>query len=369
MNTGGDLLLTCRIIITGMPVNFSVYWMAQEFFVIEHSFSIIVPLYNSSEFMDKCLQSLKAQCYTNYEVILIDDGSHDNTFELCQVYEKNDNRFHAFTKNNAGQGVARNFGLTNASGDFIIYVDSDDYIEPNTLREINIALHLNPKCDIVNFLFDLVDDNGKVHYKSKSFGRTSMVGDDIFVSAMLDREILSIPWNKVYRKSFLNKYNITFPHLRRNEDIFYSRIIGFYALEAIFINKIFYHGLIRNDSTSRKFTNDNLKDSLFAVTMLKVFLQEKKVIDEYDLIFKAFIARHLSYLLVISAFRTEKYSSFKEQICLTKDFGLNDILKDKDVLNLLNNKQKIMSLLCRSPILLFIAAKLSVKTGLYNLKR
>ena len=332
----------------------------------DNSFTIIVPLYNSALFLDKCLKALQGQIYNNFEVILVDDGSQDDTLALCTNYEQIDSRFRVYTKKNEGQGVARNFGLAKANNDFILYVDSDDYIEANTLLRINEVINQEPDCDIVNFLIDFVDDANKRHHQASNFSMSTMEGDDIFISAMLDRDILSSPCNKAYRRSFLVNNGIQFPALRKNEDILYSRIVGYYAQKAVFINEVFYHALIRSGSTSRDFTSHNLKDSLLTINKLKDFLLEKKMMDKHEFVYKAFIVRHLSYLLIISAFRTNTYNDFKDKFTLTSDFGLNDYLKDRKVLHLLSYKQKIMAMLCRMPLVLYSFAKLSTKLGLYN---
>lgn len=332
----------------------------------DYSFTIIVPLYNSAIFLDKCIKSLQGQSYNNFEIILVDDGSQDDTLALCTSYAQRDSRVRVYTKKNEGQGVARNYGLARANNDFILYVDSDDYIEENTLLKVNNLINQEPDCDIVNFLIDFVDSHNKTHHQASKFSMSTMEGEDIFISAMLDRDILSSPCNKAYRRTFLVNNGILFPALRKNEDILYSRIVGFHAQKATFINETFYHALIRSGSTSRDFTSHNLKDSLSTINKLKEFLLEKRMMEKHEFVYKAFIVRHLSYLLIISAFRTNTYEDFKDKVTLTSDFGLNDYLKDRKVLNLLSYKQKIMAVLCRVPLFLYSIAKLSTKSGLYN---
>lgn len=96
--------------------------------------SIIVPVYNVEKFLNKCLDSISNQTYTNFECILINDGSTDNSFEICKIYEAQDNRFFVLTQNNSGPSIARNAGLDKAKGDYVAFVDSDDWIERNFLE-------------------------------------------------------------------------------------------------------------------------------------------------------------------------------------------------------------------------------------------
>ena len=101
-------------------------------------FSIIIPMHNSSKKILDCISSIKNQTYNTFECILIDDGSTDNTIEICEAEINNDSRFNIIKQNNKGVSSARNAGLKNANGDYVIFVDSDDYIHKNLLQEISM---------------------------------------------------------------------------------------------------------------------------------------------------------------------------------------------------------------------------------------
>ncbi|MDN2486126.1 glycosyltransferase [Kosakonia sacchari] len=334
--------------------------------MIKYSFSIIVPVYNTENFLDKCLQSIQKQNYNNFEVILVDDGSTDSSLILCNQYQEKDQRFRVFTKKNEGQGVARNYGLSKAINDFVLYIDSDDFIEENTLQEINAALNDDADVDIVNFLINFVDEDKKVFHQSSNFTSSVMDGDKIFYSAMLDQEILSSPCNKAYKRQFLIANKIKFPPLRKNEDVLYSRAVGFYAKRALFINKVFYHALIRAGSTSRNMTEQNLRDSLDSIVRLKSFLHDQNVYAKYEGVYKAFVARHISYLVVLSAFKIDNYMDFKNRYMLALQSEFGQTMKQSRVMKFLSFKQKIMVLLCRSPFMLHVLARIVTKLSIYN---
>lgn len=112
--------------------------------------SIIVPIYNVSKYLDECINSLLKQTYENLEVILVDDGSTDGSYELCKLYAKKDKRVKAFHKENGGVSSARNFGLDNATGDYISFVDSDDYLNKNCVS-FCIDVFEKQKVDFVCF--------------------------------------------------------------------------------------------------------------------------------------------------------------------------------------------------------------------------
>ena len=109
--------------------------------------SIIVPIYKTKEYMDQCMQSLRSQSYSNLEIILVDDGSPDECPALCDAYAAQDARIRVIHKENGGLSSARKAGIQNASGDYIMVVDSDDWIEPDTVAScIEVAQRDNVGC-------------------------------------------------------------------------------------------------------------------------------------------------------------------------------------------------------------------------------
>ena len=133
--------------------------------------SIIVPIYNKEKYIKECLESIiKGIELNNYgylkkedniEIILINDGSTDSSIEICNKFKENDNRIKIITKKNAGLGMARNTGLENANGEYVYFIDSDDYIE-ETLIEDNIKLMKEYKLDISTFGAILFEKNEKI---------------------------------------------------------------------------------------------------------------------------------------------------------------------------------------------------------------
>lgn len=98
--------------------------------------SIIIPVYNAEPFLDKTIQSILSQTYKNFQLILIDDGSKDNSLQICYRYQREDSRILVLSQENAGSSAARNYGLIKATGDYIMFVDADDCIEENMLEEL-----------------------------------------------------------------------------------------------------------------------------------------------------------------------------------------------------------------------------------------
>lgn len=110
--------------------------------------SLIVPIYNAASYLKRCLDSIQNQTFQDIEVILVDDGSTDESSEICQEYCKNDSRFHLYKKENDGVAAARNYGLAKATGSYICFVDSDDYVKPTYVEELYNAI-IQKQTDLV----------------------------------------------------------------------------------------------------------------------------------------------------------------------------------------------------------------------------
>ena len=116
--------------------------------------SIIVPVYNVENMIKRCVESIKAQTFSDFELILIDDGSKDKSGEICDAYEKTDNRIIAVHQQNQGSSAARNKGLSMARGTYLVFIDSDDWVEPNHLQNMLDCL-LNSHAEMVISAFYL----------------------------------------------------------------------------------------------------------------------------------------------------------------------------------------------------------------------
>ena len=127
----------------------------------EKLISIIVPVYNIEEYLPRCIESILAQTYSNLELILVDDGSVDKSGKICDAYAEKDVRVRVLHKENGGSSSARNAGILLAKGQYIGFVDSDDYIEANMYQKMMDAIALTG-CNIVQVARDEIDDKGNL---------------------------------------------------------------------------------------------------------------------------------------------------------------------------------------------------------------
>lgn len=160
------------------------------------TFSIIVPVYNVEKYLNRCIDSILSQAFKDFEVLLIDDGSKDKSGVICDEYAKKDNRVRVFHKGNGGVSSARNVGLDEAEGEWVCFVDSDDYLLPTALLNIQNALN---KVDAVLYLFDYQQNDTLCRLP---FGEE--ISKEEFIKAVLTYKLQTSPWAKIYRRSLLN---------------------------------------------------------------------------------------------------------------------------------------------------------------------
>lgn len=186
--------------------------------------SLIIPIYNSSETLNRCLSSVKRQSYCDYEVIMVDDGSTDDSFELCRSFGNEDSRFIVINQENGGASSARNTGIENAHGDYICFVDSDDEIRPNYIK-------------------DLIDDigeydiviHGMMHYHGASVrdmrmkvnGQYDLTTDYQSFFHDINIDEFGGPVCKLFKKSIIDNNNLRFnTDIRLAEDLdFFMRYL------------------------------------------------------------------------------------------------------------------------------------------------
>lgn len=213
--------------------------------------SIIVPVYNVSEYLPRCLDSLINQTYKNIEIILVNDGSTDNSLEICKKYAEKDLRIKVIDKENGGISSARNTGIAEASGEWIGFVDSDDYIEPCTYEiALNTALEKNTK---------LVQWNLNISRESKEVAILHPIPEG-FVDLTDNNTLIwifSTVYTKLIHKDLLNLIKPAFINgLSMAEDVCFSYRLFNEAGKFYYIEKALYHYYIRKNSTMHTLTEE-----------------------------------------------------------------------------------------------------------------
>lgn len=213
--------------------------------------SIILPVYNSEDFIRRTLNSLIAQTYKNIEILCINDGSSDNSLNILQEYSKIDNRIKVFSQENSGPAKARNTGLANATGEYLMFCDSDDSYEPDMVEvmakvimehDVDFAM-----CDAKVVIQDKSNNarlQGAVNY------HTNMVNQNGIIELDLAKkyQMKVLLWNKIFKADKIKKYGISFPNGFEHDDVFFIHEYLFTAKKYYAVNKQLYNYHIRNNS-------------------------------------------------------------------------------------------------------------------------
>lgn len=210
-----------------------------------HKISIVVPVYNVEKYVDRCLRSLVTQTLQDIEIIIVNDGSQDKSVEIIEKYLKeNPTKIKYYEKKNGGLSSARNYGIEYATGEYIAFLDSDDYVETNMYEEMyNLAKKENADMVECDFIWEW--EFGKKIFDKRREYKTK---EDMMKKPRV------IAWNKIYKREILNKNKIRFPDGLIYEDLeFFLKLLPHLNIIS-YINKYFVHYTQREDSIINKQT-------------------------------------------------------------------------------------------------------------------
>lgn len=228
--------------------------------------SIIIPVYNSEKYLDRCLNSLLEQDYPNIEIILVDNGSSDGSLKICEKYKKKNKQIKVFQRIEGYQGAARNFGILKSSGEYLMFVDSDDYVTNNFCSKSLKAIK-REKADIAIFDYCVIKNNNLI--SKKIFQITpKYVTKELVVKSLTYESFL---WNKIFKKKLFE--GISFPEKEKFEDIgtVYKLIDRATKIIYIPISLYFYNNRI--DSTVYDYSN--IDDYFINTLKLCSFIKNK----------------------------------------------------------------------------------------------
>lgn len=250
-------------------------------------FSVIVPTYNNEKEIQKCIDSILGQSYTDFELILLDDGSTDKTPLICDRYAKQDRRVRVFHKQNKGVVAARNDGLFYAIGKYVYYVDADDWIEHSLLQEAAIILDgLNPT-DIFAFGYELITEKGQkvscpCFLKAGLYQKERLISE-VYPSMMNPYErrhwrpvVSYFIWDKIILRSLLMKHYCQDTSLFMSEDIACTYECLYFAEQVYFSEKILYfYNRQSESSTNFRYHENLLENNRRMIQYLRIHLGNK----------------------------------------------------------------------------------------------
>lgn len=253
--------------------------------------SIVVPIYNLEKFLDKNIKSLINQRYKNIEIILVDDGSPDNSAKICDEYAKKDKRIKVIHKVNEGVSKARNTGIDNSIGDYICFVDGDDFLAN----------------DFIEYMLDLINKTNSDFALSKNCFKYNISKemnqideDDIEIYSPADATALLISqrvevgcWNKIYSKKLLDKYNIRF-----NDKQFYGEGLLFITTVAqhskcvgVGNRKVYYYRKDNINSATTKYNSDKFSNGLNSLKIIErnLIIKDKSIEEQLNIHYCMFL--------------------------------------------------------------------------------
>ena len=276
-------------------------------------YSIIIPVYNVEKYIDRCLNSILDQSYENYEVIIVNDGSPDNSIDIIKKYTKKDKRFKVFTKENGGLSDARNYGVEQASGDAIVFVDGDDYVNPDLLLRINEEFEISRDIDVVRYQLRLVDDNYNVFEQPGYLVFSNLPSTESY-KLLLKNVYVDVAWGYAYRREFFIRNKFKYAKGRIHEDLGLTHLILVKAKSISSIDYVGYNYVQREGSIistyNRKQNLRKVYDTLFHFDNYIEILENDSSITKEN---KELLLNHL-LLNIISKARVLEGNDIKDYI-------------------------------------------------------
>lgn len=238
--------------------------------------SVIIPVYNSEKYLDRCIQSVVDQTYKNLEIILINDGSNDCSGEICDEWEKKDNRIRVIHKSNGGASDARNVGIDEATGAYIGFVDSDDYIHPemyqklyNTKKRFKVAM---ATCG-----YHQISEVDGFCFESKKPHKAGLISKKEALLYLCREVPFMVLWNKLYDRELFS--NLRFPKGKMSEDVYILPYIYDKCNNSVCISECLYYYVMTPNSITRSVRTVAYMDSVEAYYNMLLLCEDKGYTD------------------------------------------------------------------------------------------
>lgn len=229
-------------------------------------FSVVIPVYNVKPYLDTCVRSILSQTFTDFEMLLIDDGSTDGSGAICDAWTKADNRIRVFHQQNQGPAVARNAGIRQAKGDYILFLDSDDYWHaPDGLEQLQTVLQKQKQpLDVILFGYRKVNlKTGKEIARLPILQPQGQTSDEQKSKLLAKRQYGNSACTKLVRRTFLLEHDICFPPGRKSEDLVYCRKLLTEMQDfTVCFDTLLTYQINRKGSRSTSFDSQNYLDIL-----------------------------------------------------------------------------------------------------------
>lgn len=280
--------------------------------------SIIIPVYNGEKYIDECLRSVLNQSYRELEIIIINDGSTDNSYAILQEYAKKDKRIILIDQQNCGSSLTRNNGIKHATGDYITFVDIDDHVEIDTYDKV--MKKLTDDIDII--CFGVSCDYKKEKYSVIKKLTVGAYNKSDAVIELFNKDVFNAVWNKVYKKELIKDKDYFPSEFNQGEDLIFNCKVFKNAQKIILMSEVLYHYIYQENATMiSSFTKNNDMVLKFKQKNVFALLNDIDMQVYYDYMLKEY------EVFVINLFMKNNELSFKEKCMM-----IQENLTDKNVI-------------------------------------
>lgn len=322
-------------------------------------FSVIIPMYNVENYIVECIRSLLDQPFDSVELIVVDDQSNDGSVSNCQALIDMGYEFILLGQRQSGPNVARNLGISYATGQYVLFVDADDRLVPSSFEILSRELQKFHDADVISFGYEFFNDQTGVVQNIARLPKRHLRSNDIFRESLRGRNFGGVCWNKCYKLSFLLETKILFyPDTAHGRDLIFTRTVAFRAEEWRSIDAVLYQSRLRAGSYSRNFNERNINSAIDVIAKhLDIFqtdaLNQGAISDLY---YAAY--RHLWYITILSAFRSINFKEHKNYCNLIQSFSRKRLSESALLQSNLSIYDKAIHFLVGKPILIWAIARI-----------
>ncbi|MBW7869137.1 MAG: glycosyltransferase [Brumimicrobium sp.] len=281
-----------------------------------HKISVIIPVYNAEKYLSRCIESIIDQTYSNYELLLINDGSKDNSGIVCDEYATKDQRIRVFHKTNGGVSTARNLGLEQALGEYVMFVDADDWIECDCLNVLYNTIQAE-NLDLLQFSFRTVSENGVIMQAYSA--ETSVLN----LNGYIEKDVFLVcVGGTIIKKSIIEINRLRFQEdLKLGEDQLFILSAMHFSKFIKRIPDVFYNYYQNENSATANAKFDDIINSIIALNNFQYKQIFKKHIDRM-IVLQANVALNISKCNIINLNES------------TRNISINPIIEDSDNFNM-----------------------------------
>lgn len=328
--------------------------------------SVIIPIYNMEKYVERCVESVLRQDYDNIEILLVNDGSTDTSLNLIKEKYASIEKCKIITKKNGGLASARNAGLEVAKGDFIYFLDADDYIDKYTISSL-VKCMLEYNADFCCHRTASVDEEYHLlgitgsEYDFECLDNK----DSIIKESLLIRNIKAAVTLKMWKRSFVESNHLRFLEGVIHEDILFSVKASLHATRVAFLNKPLYFVLSRHSSISRTMKARNITDYFVLFDEMRNYMQQLSCFTFYEKYYYACYCKCILFNLFISTLKISSLDAYRNFFSLLKDNMYMDKSKGKSLL-LISKKYYWLYRLSLYPSLFYLFGLLSQRCNKLN---